>query len=138
MEFHTSKKYRIYTTITNFLLLLYVIMTEDTYGRVASILALIGLHIGSEQYYHNKVVPKLDVAVSNITQRFLAECRKKTPNPKDMHIMIDAGWSHPGWWARECTVIAVDGKTNLPVAMEHIIRGENYKGSSRGSFYVTV
>ena len=113
-------------------------MTGDTYNRVAGILALIGLHIGSEQYYHKKVVTKLDGAVRSVTQRFLAECRKKTPNQKDMHIMIDAGWSHPGWWARECTVIAVDGKTNLPVAMEHIIRGENYKGSSRGSFYVSV
>jgi len=111
-------------------------MTGDTYYRIASILALVGLNIGSQQFYNSKVVTKLDDAVFKVTQQFLAECRKMTPNRKDMHIIIDAGWSHPGWWARECTVIAVDGKMNLPIAIEHVIRGQNYTGSSRGMFEV--
>src|SRR5690242_5876810 len=129
------KKHGIYGTITNFLLLLFIIITDDTYSRVAGIMALIGLNFGSKQFYNNKVVTELDTAVLNVTKEFLAECRKRTPNTQDMHIIIDAGWSHPGWWARECTVIAIDGKTNLPVEIEHIIKGDNYKGSSRGSFY---
>ena len=46
--------------------------------------------------------------------------------------MVDAGWSYPGWWARECTVVGVDCETGLPVAIYHVIRDKNYVGSSRG------
>ena len=46
--------------------------------------------------------------------------------------MIDAGWSHPGWWANECTIIGVDTQTGLPIAIEHVIKGQNYHGFSRG------
>jgi hypothetical protein len=55
-------------------------MTGDTYYRIASILALVGLNIGSQQFYNSKVVTKLDDAVFKVTQQFLAECRKMTPN----------------------------------------------------------
>jgi hypothetical protein len=29
--------------------------------------------------------------------------------------MLDVGWNYSGWWARECTIIAIDGNTGLPV-----------------------
>lgn len=66
---------------------------------------------------------------------FLKECRKQS----DMHdtgIIVDAGWSHPGWWAKECTVIALDDKTNLPIHRAHIRKGVNYTGSSKGTVCV--
>src|SRR5437764_15010627 len=52
--------------------------------------------------------------------------------------MIDAGWSHPDWWARECTVIGVDCGTGLPIAVFHVIRGTNYNGSSKGMEGIAV
>ena len=51
----------------------------------------------------------------------------------DVSLILDAGWSHPGWWARECTVIAVDAKTGLPFAIKHVLKDRGYTGSSRGN-----
>ena len=44
---------------------------------------------------------------------------------------MDGGWSHPGWWARESVVIALDAKTGYPLALKHLIRGRNYEGTSK-------
>jgi hypothetical protein len=69
-----------------------------------------------------------------VTEDFLRECRLKTPDRNKVRIIIDAGWSHPGWWARECTVIAIDGNTGLPLAIYHVIKDVNFKGTSKGIF----
>jgi len=46
-------------------------------------------------------------------------------------VVIDAGWSHPGYWARECTVIALDGRTGLPLAVQNVLKHRNFDGSSK-------
>jgi hypothetical protein len=62
------------------------------------------------------------------------ECnRTQIKNKDDVYLMLDAGWSYSGWWARECTIIAVDGNTELSVYIQHAIKGKNYTGSSRGN-----
>ena len=49
---------------------------------------------------------------------------------KDICILIDTGYSHPGHWSNQSTTIALDAATGLPLAIKHIIRGNNYQGSS--------
>jgi hypothetical protein len=48
--------------------------------------------------------------------------------------VVDAGWSHPGYWARECVVIALCAQTRLPIGVQHVVLGENYNSrwSSKG------
>jgi len=71
--------------------------------------------------------------VQKITDEFIIQCKIATPDKSDVHVMIDAGWSHPGWWARECTVIAVDGNTGLPLSIFNVLRDNNFEGSSKGN-----
>ena len=90
--------------------------------------------VGSETFYHRKVVPETDKAVSTVTDQFLKQCRLATPDRHQVRVVIHAGWSHPGWWARECTVIGLDGRTGLPLSVFHVIRGTNFEGTSKGNF----
>ena len=71
------------------------------------------MSIGSSSLFHKNVLKSVDKAVSLVLEQFLKECRLKTPDRHNVRVIIDAGWSHPGWWARECTVIAIDGQTGL-------------------------
>ena len=111
-----------------------IIITGNTYAKVNTLFGLMGVNIGSESFYNTKIIPKMDIAVSKILDRFLLECRLNTPNIKDVHLIVDAGWSHPGWWARECTVIAIDSSTGLTLAVKHVLKGKEreYSGSSKG------
>ena len=88
----------------------------------------------SESKFSNNILPKLIRAVDEVTKEFIFKCRLATPDRKHVCVMIDAGWSHPGWWARECTVTALDGKTSLPISVFHVVKGKNgnFSGSSRG------
>lgn len=99
--------------------------------QMKKLFQLLGLHIPSHTFYKTSVIPKLEVAVQEEMDLFLLTCRQKS-NIHDTGIVVDAGWSHPGWWARECTVIALDDKTNLPIHRVHIRKGFNYSGSSKG------
>jgi hypothetical protein len=90
------------------------------------------MKIGSEKMYYKTVAPDVDNAVKTVTDEFLLQCRLKTPDRHNVRVVIDAGWSHPGWWARECTVIGLDGQTGLPLAVFNVIKGENFEGSSKG------
>ena len=90
------------------------------------------MSIESSSLFHKNVLKSVDKAVSLVLEQFLKECRLKTPDRHNVRVIIDAGWSHPGWWARECTVIAIDGQTGLPLAFYHVIRDENFSGSSKG------
>ena len=110
-------------------------MCGTTYQTLSSVLGILGISLESESKYHSKTLPALDKAVNDITKEFIHQCRLATPDISKVNIMIDAGWSHPGWWARECTVTALDGKTSLPIGVYHVIKGgkkANFQGSSRG------
>jgi len=115
------------------LLLVFILIAGDTYSKISTLFSLLGISVGSKDYYDRTVIPDVDGAVAAVTERILRDCWNQTPHKDDMYIMLDAGWSHPGWWAKECTVIALDGKTGLPVEVVHVIKGKNgYNGSSRG------
>jgi len=92
------------------------------------------MKIGSEKMYYKTVAPDVDKAVQTVTDEFLLQCRLKTADRHNVRVVIDAGWSHPGWWARECTVIGLDGQTGLPLAVFHVIKEVNFKGSSKGIY----
>lgn len=92
---------------------------------------LLGLHFPSHTFYKETALPALEQAVEEEMEHFLHTCRQQS-DFHDVGIVVDGGWSHPGWWACECTVIALDDKTNLPIHRVHIRKGFNYKGSSKG------
>jgi hypothetical protein len=102
------------------------------YEFIFRISGFLGMKIGSEKLYYKTVVPDVDKAVQTVTDEFLLQCRLKTTDRHNVRVVIDAGWSHPGWWARECTVIGLDGQTGLPLAVFHVIKDVNFKGSSKG------
>jgi hypothetical protein len=113
--------------------LIAILLSGEIYSKVSVLFHILGTNIGSKDYYHSTVVTKVDDVVKQEVEKFILQCRQLTPDVNDVHVTIDAGWSHPGWWARECTIIAVDGKTGLPIAMKHIIKDFNYEGSSKGT-----
>ena len=86
----------------------------------------------SKKYYHESVIPSLFDIVDDLREQFLKDCKKTVKNRSNLKLMIDAGWSHPGWWARECTVIAINQENGLPIAIQHVLQGKNYFGSARG------
>jgi hypothetical protein len=93
---------------------------------------------GSESYYYGTVLSNIDETVKEVTEMFLHECRLKTPDKQAVRVIIDAGWSHPGWWANECTVIGIDGRTGLPLAIYHVIKGINYQGTSKCKYFLLI
>ena len=130
--FETSPSFKRYGTVTSSLLMMLIVLCGTTYRVVSSLLGMLGIFMESESKFGKKTMPFLSRAVEKITNEFILKCRSTTPNLSDVHIMIDAGWSHPGWWARECTVIALDGKTGLPIGIFHVLKGKNFEGTSRG------
>ncbi len=86
----------------------------------------------SEGAFYNTIVPIMDQIVQALVDDFIIEVRKKLKNYKSVGVIIDGGWSHPGWWARELTIVALDDLSGLPVGYCHVIKGKNYDGSSRG------
>jgi hypothetical protein len=112
-----------------------ILLTGSTWDRASSLFSLLEIPIGDKTTYHREACDLVDKAVQDITQQFVADCRKKVVDRNDVCLMVDAGWSHPGWWARECTVIGVDCQTGLPLSIYHVIRNKNYKGSSKGTYF---
>ena len=115
-------------------MLVLIIISGSTYQKVSTLFGIMGMGVESESKFSKTVLPDLNKAVQKITDDFIFQCRVATPNTLDVNVMIDAGWSHPGWWARECTVTVLDGKTSLPLGVAHVIKGKdgNFQGSSRG------
>jgi hypothetical protein len=93
---------------------------------------LVDIPVGHESAFYQTVVPLLTSVVKNLLQDFVFSVRAKVKNRKSVGVIIDGGWSHPGWWAKEHTVIALDDELGLPLAYKHVIKGQNYFGSSRG------
>src|SRR5690242_16407181 len=63
---------------------------------------------------------------------FIFKVKQPVKYKQDVSIIVDGAWSHPGWWAKECTVIALDGETGLPLGFKNVIKHHNYEGSSKG------
>jgi hypothetical protein len=119
-------------------MLVLIVLSGSTYQKVSTLFGIMGMEVESESKFSKTVLPDLDKAVQRITDEFIIQCRIATPDKADVHVMIDAGWSHPGWWARECTITALDGKTSLPISVFHVIKGKNgnFSGSSRGIIFI--
>jgi hypothetical protein len=119
-----------------------IVLSGDTYSKVNTLFGkllflnniegFLGMKIGSEKMYYQTVAPNVDKAVQTVTDEFLLQCRLRTVDRHNVRVVIDAGWSHPGWWARECTVLGLDGQTGLPLAVFHVMKDVNFKGSSKG------
>jgi hypothetical protein len=93
---------------------------------------LTDLPMSHESAFYKTIVPLMSKVVHDILEDFLLTIRKKVKKRTDIGVIIDGGWSHPGWWAREHTVIALDDQTGLPLSYIHVMKGVNYHGSSRG------
>ena len=132
-------------TLTNYILLCSILLSGESFSKISLLfgkiifynlivlLGFTGINFGSEKHYHDFIVPKVTNVVEKITNQFLKQCCLKTLNKDAVKIIIDAGWSHPGWWARECTVTAIDGSTGLPLAVYHVLKSRNFEGSSKGN-----
>ena len=132
--FYTSAKWGTFGTETSYLMLALILISGNTYQKTSTIFGIMGIGLESESKFCKSVLPEMERAVQKITDQFIIQCRIKTPSKSDVHVMIDAGWNHPGWWAREATITALDGKTSLPIGLFHVIKGKNgnFSGSSRG------
>jgi hypothetical protein len=117
--------------MTCYLALCLILIIGSTYSKMINFFGLMGLNFGSESLYSKNILQDVNAAVTKMLDRLLLDSRISTPDAQNVHIIIDAGWSHPGWWARECTVIGIDGATGLPLSVKHILKGKGYKGSSR-------
>ncbi len=93
---------------------------------------LCDIPLTSEGAFYKTVVPMMNEVVNDLLDHFIMEIRKKLKHNKSVGIIVDGGWSHPGWWAREHTVVALDDVSGLPIGFYHVIKGTNYQGSSRG------
>src|SRR5690349_6853087 len=104
-----------------------ILLTGSTFERTSALFNLMEINIGSKSFYHETVLVDVEKTVDELLEEFLMLTRKQIKNKDDVFLVFDAGWSHPGWWARECTVLAVDGNTGLPLFVEHVMRGKNYE-----------
>lgn len=125
-----------YYNLVVYLLMMAILLTGSTFERTSSLLNILEINIGSKTFYHRTVVPDVETEVNKLLEDFLKWTRSQIKNKDDVFIVIDGGWSHPGWWSRECTVIAVDGNTGLSVYVQHALRDKNFTGSSSRGFAV--
>lgn len=100
--------------------------------QVKRMFHLTDVSIGTEKTFYNTIVPLMQSVVADVLEDFLISVHAQLKNRQSVGVIIDGGWSHPGWWAREHTVIALDDETGLPLAYVHVLKGVNYNGSSRG------
>ena len=119
-------------SLTYILMMLSILVSGSTWAKAEAFFSLMEINSGSKSQFFGNFQNKVDVAISEIMTNFIMDCRKQTFDPQDTFVIIDAGWSHPGWWARECSVTAIDGYTGFPIAIYHVIRNKNYIGSSKG------
>ena len=85
-----------------------------------------------ESHMEEHVSDLVAKATKEVFDEFIQVCREKIKDKKNLSVILDAGWSHPGWWARECTIICLNQDNGLPIAVKHVKKGENYEGSSKG------
>lgn len=95
------------------------------------IFSLLGMPSPSKTSYHQSFLPLFKQIVTEMVDKLIFECRLAAKQHID--IVVDGSWSHPGWWAHECTVLVLDGKTGMPLGRKNIIKNINYRGSSRGN-----
>lgn len=88
----------------------------------------------SKPVFYQDIIPALEKVVADLLEEVCRVGRNRTPDPSDVWVIVDTGWSHPGHWANESTTILCDGKTGLPLSVQHVIRGQDYEGSSQGTY----
>ena len=94
-------------------------------------MAFIGIEL-FDAHLEEKYADSVAKATKEVFDEFLLACRKKITDKSKVSVILDAGWSHRGWWAKECTVICLNEENGLPIGVKHIKKDENYKGSSKG------
>lgn len=115
-----------------YLLLVSILLTGDTFTKIAALFGLLEVNTGSKSTFYSTIIPDVQQTADIVMKKFMEYTRSLINDPSDVFLVFDGAWSHPGWWAKECTVIAVDGKTGLPVYIQHVIKNKNYTGSSKG------
>jgi hypothetical protein len=118
--------------LTYVMFMLSILFSGSTWAKSATLFNLLEINPGSKSEFVGNFQDRVATAVDSVKKTFIMECRKKIADKQDTFVVIDAGWSHPGWWARECSITALDGMTGLPISVYHVIRDENYIGSSKG------
>ena len=83
-------------TVTSILILISLMLTGDQFVKVAALFAILNVHLASESYFYKSVVPDFATGVEDVTEDFIKHCRYMSPNLQDLHVIVDAGWSHPG------------------------------------------
>lgn len=83
----TSAPFNKYITLTNYLLLVTILLSGDTFAKVCTIFcryfcavdfaAILGMNIGSANYFHRTVVPDVDHAAERVLKKFLKRCREQ-------------------------------------------------------------
>lgn len=102
---------------------------------------MLGLPPIQESFFLRNFIPFAEEKIECITNEFLAKnrffyycnlkIRESISNKNDVWLLLDGGWTHPGWWARECCMYAIDAFSGLPIARKYIIKGTNWTGSSK-------
>ena len=100
--------------------------------QAGELLHYVDLNQLSKQAFHRDIIPTVESVVEELLEDLCRVSRSHTPDPHDVWVIVDTGWSHPGHWANESTTILCDGRTGLPLSVQHVIRGHNYNGSSQG------
>ena len=83
---------------------------------------LMGVSISDHSAFYRTIIPVLSHVVQEISDQLIQEVRMSVNDGRSVSVVMDCGWSHPGWWATEATVIALDGQTGLPLGYINIIK----------------
>ncbi len=108
--------------------------------------SIIGLQPPSRSTYFNQFVPYIENIIQKRVDSAITTMRNSCINSKDvtfiildniyyqqLTIVIDGGWSHPGYWANQCSIYAIEANSGLLIGQVHVQRGINYIGSSKGN-----
>jgi len=93
---------------------------------------LMGVPVPDQSAFYRTIIPLMSQVVQELTDELLQNIRLSLNDGRSLSVVMDCGWSHPGWWAKEATVVALDGESGLPVGYINVIKGSNYFGSSKG------
>jgi len=90
MDLPTSRPFNSFVTLTNYLMLITILLSGDTFSKVSTMFckhfkffyfqAIMGMSVGSQQFYQETVVPNVDKATKEVLETFLLECRLNTPD----------------------------------------------------------
>lgn len=73
----------------------------------------------------------MESLIQGLVDEYILQCRLQVKDKGNVKILLDGGWSHPGWWANECCIYALDADTSLPIARKYVVRNKNFQGTSK-------